>query len=95
MDQNTSEGRGEVLGPVYEGEDGNLSNLVEGVVVVIDAVDGNSLGGRVSISGEAGTSGEVGKDFGSDMELEEGIVVVVDEGTRDRWGRSCIVEGQP
>jgi len=21
--------------------------------------------------------------------------VVVDEGTRDQWGRSCIVEGQP
>ena len=60
MDQNRSEGRGEVLGPVHEG-----------VVVVIDAVDGSSLGGRVSISGEAGTSGEVGKDLGSDKELKE------------------------
>ncbi|RDX94519.1 hypothetical protein CR513_23087, partial [Mucuna pruriens] len=46
--------RGEVLDPVH---DGNLSHLVEGNAVA-----------RASISGEAGTSGEVGKDFGSDKE---------------------------
>ncbi|KAG2410280.1 uncharacterized protein HKW66_Vig0009450 [Vigna angularis] len=47
MDQNKSEERREILGPVHEVVDGNLSHLVEGVV--IDAVDGNNLGGRVGI----------------------------------------------
>jgi len=71
MDQNRSEERGEILGPVHEGVDGNLSHLVEGVV--IDAVDGNSLGGRAGIGGEAGTSGEVGKDLGSEKGITEGL----------------------
>ncbi|XP_014517756.1 uncharacterized protein LOC106775190 [Vigna radiata var. radiata] len=69
MDQNRSEERGGILGPVREVVDGNLSHLVEGVV--IDAVDGNDLGGRVGIRGEAGTSREVGKDLGSEKELKE------------------------
>ncbi|KOM41023.1 hypothetical protein LR48_Vigan04g122100 [Vigna angularis] len=47
MDQNKSEERGEILGPVHEVVDGNLSHLVEGVV--IGAVDGNNLDGRVGI----------------------------------------------
>ncbi|TKY74769.1 queuine tRNA-ribosyltransferase subunit QTRTD1 [Spatholobus suberectus] len=50
--------RGEVLDPVH---DGNLSYLVEGVAIA-----------RASIS-EAGTSGEVGKDLGSDKELKEEV----------------------
>ncbi|KAK7412464.1 hypothetical protein VNO78_03928 [Psophocarpus tetragonolobus] len=75
MDQNISERRGEGLGPVDEGVDGNLSHLVEGVVV-IDALDGGSLGGRASISRESGTSEEVRKDlgFGNDLKtMLEGV----------------------
>ncbi|KAG2408391.1 uncharacterized protein HKW66_Vig0032130 [Vigna angularis] len=47
MDQNKSEERGEILGPVHEVVDGNLSHLVEGAVIY--AVDGNNLGGRDGI----------------------------------------------
>ncbi|KAK7332062.1 hypothetical protein VNO80_28809 [Phaseolus coccineus] len=71
MDQNRNEERGEILGPVHEGVDGNLSHLVEGVV--IDAVDRNSLGDRVGDGGEAGTSVVVSKDLGSEKELKEGL----------------------
>ena len=49
MDQNRSEGRCEVL-----------FHFHEGFVVVIDAVDGSSLGGRVSISGHATSMRERG-----------------------------------
>ncbi|KAL2346681.1 hypothetical protein Fmac_000681 [Flemingia macrophylla] len=51
--------RGEVLDSVH---DGNLSHLVEGVAIL-----------RASISGEAGTSGEVGKDLGYDKVLKEEV----------------------
>ncbi|TKY71858.1 queuine tRNA-ribosyltransferase subunit QTRTD1 [Spatholobus suberectus] len=71
MDQDRREGRDEVLDSVHEGVDGNLNHFVEGVV--IDAVDGSSLGGCASISGEAGTPGVIGKDLGSDKELKEGL----------------------
>ncbi|XP_020212261.1 uncharacterized protein LOC109796849 isoform X2 [Cajanus cajan] len=51
--------KGGELDPVH---DENLSHLVEGVAIA-----------RASISGEAGASGEVGKDLGSDKELKEGV----------------------
>ncbi|XP_061342719.1 uncharacterized protein LOC133288902 [Gastrolobium bilobum] len=69
MDQTRSEGKSEVLDPVREGVNKNLSLSVEGVA--IDAVDGGSLGDRVSISGEVGTSGEMCKDSGSNKELKD------------------------
>ncbi|KAJ1402179.1 Zinc finger, RING-CH-type [Sesbania bispinosa] len=69
MDQAGIKGRGEVLHPVLEGVDENLSPLVERVA--IDAVDRSSLVDRPSMIGEVGTSGEVGKDSGSNKELKE------------------------
>ncbi|CAJ1961954.1 unnamed protein product [Sphenostylis stenocarpa] len=82
MDQNRSEERGEIPGPVHEWVYGNLSHFVEGVV--IDAVDGNNMGGRVGISGEAGTSGEVGKDLVPDKELKEGLQEVKGQDKHDQ-----------
>ncbi|KAL2340985.1 hypothetical protein Fmac_008925 [Flemingia macrophylla] len=75
MDQNRSAGGGEVLGSVHEGVDGNLSPLAEGV-----AIDG----GRGSMGGEAGASGEVGKDLGSDKELKEGLEEVKGQDKHDQ-----------
>ncbi|XP_020232364.1 uncharacterized protein LOC109812738 [Cajanus cajan] len=75
MDQNRSEGRGEVLGSVHEGADGDLSPLVEGV-----AIDGV----RGGMSGEAGTSGEVGKNLGSDKELKEGLEEIKGQDKHDQ-----------
>ncbi|KAK7302965.1 hypothetical protein RJT34_13862 [Clitoria ternatea] len=88
MDQDRSKGRGEsgeVLDPVHEGIDGNLSQLIEGVAIAIaiDAVDGSGLGGRASVSEGAGVSGEVGENFGSDKELKEGLEEVQDQGRCD------------
>ena len=51
--------RSEVLDPVH---DGNLSHSAEGVAIARD-----------NISGEAGTSGEVGEDLGSDKEPKEEV----------------------
>ncbi|KAK7306514.1 hypothetical protein VNO77_44461 [Canavalia gladiata] len=82
MDQDTSQGRDEVLDPVHEGVDGNLSHLVE--EVAIDGVDGSSLGGRASVSSEAGTSGEVGKALGSDKEIKEGLEEVKGQDKHDQ-----------
>ncbi|RYQ82036.1 hypothetical protein Ahy_B10g100611 isoform A [Arachis hypogaea] len=68
MDQAASEGIGEVMDPVHERVDDNLSHEPDGAAV--DAVGRGSLGERVTISGEVGTSEQKGKDLGSDKELK-------------------------
>ncbi|KAF1882002.1 hypothetical protein Lal_00038646 [Lupinus albus] len=89
MDQGRIKHEGEVLDHVHEGGHENSSVLVDGAVIHV--VDGVSLGGKVSISGEPGSSKETGNDSGLNKEINEvkgpnkekiiDTLTVVDEGT--------------
>ncbi|MED6155067.1 hypothetical protein PIB30_002279 [Stylosanthes scabra] len=65
MDQAASDGSGEVMDPVHERVDDNLSHVAEGA-----GVGRGSLVERDSISGEVGTSEQKGKDLGLEKELK-------------------------
>ncbi|KAJ1426140.1 Zinc finger, RING-CH-type [Sesbania bispinosa] len=81
MDQSRSKGSGEILDRVDEGVDANLSHLVE--KVAIDAGAGRSLGDRVSVSGEDGTSEEMGNGLGLNKELKERLEEFKDQDMGD------------
>ncbi|XP_004504291.1 uncharacterized protein [Cicer arietinum] len=74
MDEATSKGSGEMLDHVDKGVYENLNHLVEGAAT--DVGTRHSLGDRVGLCGEDGTSEEMCNDLGFNEELKERVLEV-------------------